>query len=103
MYISDYGYASSNCETKKLAGKSSEDLRACKDTNWLYKIKQEEWVMPQNTSNGNRVFYIMNVGTISYAYTYSNSFATRPVLYLNKNVKITGGDGTESSPYIFSL
>ena len=103
MYISDYGYASSNCETKKLAGKPSEDLRACSDTNWLYKIKQEEWVISQCTRNGNSVFYIMVVGVIGSAYTYSNSMATRPVLYLTSAVKINGGDGTSTNPYTLGI
>ena len=43
-------------------------------------------------------------------YTGSNTNSTailnlivRPVLYLKSNVKITGGDGTSSNPYILGL
>ena len=54
MYASDYGYASSNCETKKLYNQNSSnyDIRACNDTNWLYNIKNAEWLLDQNPDRG---------------------------------------------------
>ena len=109
MYASDYGYASDACETKQLYNNnsSSKDIRACNDTNWLYNIKNAEWLLDQNPDRGlgvdfyytNKNGYIDNSGGIFS----THNFHVRPVLYLTSAVQITGGDGTESNPYIFSL
>ena len=102
MYASDYGYAALNCETKLLGGNSSTDIRTCNTTNWLYNIKVNEWVMDQTGSSNQQAFYILSSGYMSYA-SYSNSFATRPVLYLKPEVQIESGDGTSTNPYKLSL
>ena len=99
MYVSDYGYASLNCETKKLYDTATTDLRACNDTNWLYNIKTYEWLLPQYSSHVRAAFYVESDG-----YVYDNTFTThqyavRPVVYLTSAVQITGGDGTESNRY----
>ena len=103
MYASDYGYASSNCETKALGGNSSTDIRTCNTTNWLYNIKVNEWVMPQLGSSNGNVFYIYNLGYMSNAGASSYTYATRPVLYLKPEVQIESGDGTSTNPYKLSL
>ena len=106
MYESDYGYASLNCETKKLyySSDSTQDLRACNDTNWLYNIKVDEWLLPQFSGHYVIAFCVSSVGIVDYAPNVDhNQFAVRPVLYLTSAVKITGGDGTESTPYQLSL
>ena len=101
MYVSDYGYASANCETKALYNSSDEtqDLRACNDTNWLYNIKVDEWLLPQDGRSSRDAFYVFSGGNV-YGYNVRYyQFAVRPVLYLTSAVQITGGEGTESSPY----
>ena len=104
MYASDYGYASDTCETKALYNSSSSnDLRACNTTNWLYNIKANEWVMPQLGSNIGNVFYIYSLGYMSNAGASSYTYATRPVLYLKPEVQIESGDGTSTNPYKLSL
>ena len=104
MYASDYGYASANCETKALYNSSSSnDLRACNTTNWLYNIKVNEWVMPQLGSNIGYVFYIYNLGYMANNGANSYTYATRPVLYLKPEVQIESGDGTSTNPYKLSL
>ena len=117
MYASDYGYASVNCETKKLYNKnaSNDDIRVCNDTNWLYNkntnplTSWREWLLPQNSSYEGHVYMLHDLGMIDN-YTGSNTNSTailnlivRPVLYLKSNVKITGGDGTSSNPYTLGL
>ena len=109
MYASDYGYASSNCETKKLYDQNSSnyDIRACNDTNWLYNIKNFEWLLDQNPDRGlgvnfyytNKNGYIENFGGMFSIH----KFHVRPVLYLISSVQITGGDGTSSNPYTLGL
>ena len=106
MYVSDYGYASSNCEGKNLYiyGNNTNDIRQCNSTNWLYNIKINEWLLNQDPDYAYGVFYLHNVGYITdggIAYNYQ--YATRPVVYLKSNIKITGGDGTSTNPYILGL
>ena len=110
MYESNYGYASANCETKKLYiglnGSSSNDLRACNDTNWLYNIKVNEWLLSPFSTNsiGNGLIFIAtSKGYIGSQYADLVQYATRPVLYLTSSVEITGGDGTSTDPYTLGL
>ena len=106
MYVSDYGYASSNCENKRIYdyNSSANDIRACNDTNWLYNIKDNEWILPQNAGTSNRAFYVNSNGHVNYNFVvYNGQFAVRPVLYLKSNVKITGGFGTSTNPYTLGL
>ena len=106
MYVSDYGYASSNCENKRIYdyNSSANDIRVCNDTNWLYNIKANEWILPQNAGTSNRAFYVNSNGHVNYNFVvYNGQFAVRPVLYLTSSVKITGGNGTSSSPYTLGL
>ena len=105
MYVSDYGYASSNCENKKIYdnNSSSNDIRACNGTNWLYNIKVNEWLLPQVASLSGCAFNVFSDGRADYSYFNYNQFAVRPVLYLISSAQITGGNGTSSSPYTLGL
>ena len=105
MYLSDYGYASSNCENKKIwdNNSSSNDIRACNGTNWLYNIKANEWLLPQNASDSLLAFIVNSDGFAYRDYVYRRQFAVRPVLYLTSSAKITGGSGTSSNPYTLGL
>ena len=105
MYLSDYGYASSNCENKKIydSNSSSNDIRACNGTNWLYNIKANEWLLPQLASRSSSAFVVFSDGRADLGNVFIRQFAVRPVLYLISSVQITGGDGTSSNPYIFGL
>ena len=104
MYLSDYGYASSNCENKKLydENSSSNDIRACNTTNWLFN-NDYQWLLPQNASVSNYAFYVNWVGGVNDVIVSDNQLGVRPVLYLKSNVLITGGDGTSSNPYKLSF
>ena len=105
MYVSDYGYASSNCENKKLydANSPSNDIRACNDTNWLYNIKTNEWLLPQDSSYNISAFGVHSVGLAYDSRVYDNQSAARPVLYLNSDVKIIVGHGTSTDPYVLGI
>ena len=104
MYLSDYGYASSNCENKKLydENSSSNDIRACNTTNWLFN-NDYQWLLPQNASVSNYAFYVNWVGGVNDVIVSDNQLGVRPVLYLKSNVSITSGDGTSSNPYKLSF
>ena len=104
MYVSDYGYASDACENKMLynSSDSTKDLRACNDTNWLYKGIYE-WLLPQFAYLSFNAFNVNADGLVYDVDVFSFEYGARPVLYLTSSVKITGGEGTSSSPYTLGL
>ena len=104
MYVSDYGYASSNCENKRIhdTNSSSNDIRACNTTNWLFK-SINEWILPQNASYSSNAFRVASSGLVGGSFVYNAQYAVRPVLYLTSFTQITGGEGTSSSPYTLGL
>ena len=111
MYASDYGYASENCEEKWLCDNNgSNDITTCNTTNWMYFKKYSyfgEWIFSQNVE-GVRISYdhcITNKygDPVKTCVIEQASALVRPVLYLKSNIKITGGDGTSSSPYTLGL
>ena len=106
MYASDYGYATENCELKLLynASSSSNDIRTCNNTNWLYNLKIEEKLLPQYTNaSESSVFFLMSNGQIHGIGSSTYGMAIRPVLYLKPDINITGGSGTSTNPYTLGL
>ena len=95
MYPSDYGYAAgSSCLSTALYSYSS----SCKNSDYLFSGVYE-WLQAPSASYSDSAAFLDSSGSvfaISYV-TYSD--AVRPVLYLNSNVKITGGDGSQSNPF----
>ena len=103
IYVSDYGYASINCETKWISDDNAEnDLRSCNSTNWLYNYLSREWLIVTTSSTSSGVFSVSNGEIVSFKYNYSAP-TVRPTLYLLSNVKITGGSGTSSDPYTLGI
>ena len=104
MYVSDYGYASDNCETKALNDyNNSNDLRICNNTNWLFNLKKLEATVTQYSNTSTSIHYIANNGIV--VSTYQASLAqtvVRPTLYLKSEVRIIDGEGTSTNPYIIS-
>ena len=103
MYLSDYGYASSNCENKRIndSNSSSNDIRACNATNWLFN-NAYQWLLSQSTSRSYYAFYVDSGGSVNYSFV-NYQFAARPVLFLKSNVLIKSGNGTNTNPYTFGL
>lgn len=66
----------------------------CKQNNWLYSGK-EYWLL---TNYDNKPIYISSNGSISYI-SPTTIKQVRPVLYLNSNVVIVGGDGSKENSY----
>ena len=104
MYVSDYGYASSNCENKRIwdSNSSSNDIRTCNGTNWLFN-NAYQWLLPQNASNSRNAFRVNSDGYVYSDIVSGFQGGVRPVLYLKSNVSITSGDGTSSNPYKLSF
>ena len=101
MYASDYGYAASDECTQNL---SNYNDTTCTVYNWLYNLKDKEWLLPQSARGGSNAFYVYSNGYVGYNFdVYNNQLAVRPVIYLKYNVQISSGDGTSSNPYKFIL
>ena len=96
MYPSDYGYAAGeSCLSTALYSYSS----SCKNTDYLF-IRKGEWLQAPFSSNNNGTNYLYTTGEVGYHVNVSlNSKAVRPVLYLNSNVQITDGIGSQSNPF----
>ena len=102
MYASDYGYAASDECTQTLY---KYDNATCKNNNWLYNIKVNEWILLHDAGASRHAFYVYSGGLVGdYSSVVSNvQFAVRPVLYLKPDVKITGGHGTSTDPYVIGI
>ena len=102
MYASDYGYGASKECTSNLD--NYHNSTNCKTTNnWLDK-SQDTWLLPQCSSGSDFAFILTSTGFVYFNdYVSLNEYAVRPVLSLSSNVKISGGEGTSSSPYQLSI
>ena len=108
MYPSDYGYATSggstaNRETCLDTELSNwDDYDDCFNNDWLYDSSNDQWTLTPHSSSSNPVFRVASYGNVFYSIA-SSSYAVFPALYLSSNVKISGGDGSESLPFTLSL
>ena len=110
MYPSDYGYATSggsttdrsSCLAKELYNWDRSSYSDCKNNDWLYSGTYQ-WTLTPNSFNANTVFHVLSIGNVNNSRYAGSSNAVYPALYLSSNVKISGGDGSVSSPFELSL
>ncbi len=105
MYASDFGYAASpRTWTQSIVYKPSSTTIS----SWLYSVSNE-WTISRDTSESYRAFtvsrFVMGFGHAGFVARDSVDETTnaRPTFYLASTVEITGGSGTESSPYRLSV
>ena len=92
----DYGYASSGCRNgEQTLYKYNNET--CTSTNWLYN-SDYQWLLAPRTEYSSAVRNVIRSGYVLYSNAV-NTYGARPVIYLSSSVKITGGNGTLSSPY----
>ena len=108
MYSSDYGYATNGgntgrdtCLSYNLV--SWNNYSDCYSNDWFYDSSNYQWTLTPYSSNSNFVFYVNSYGAVNFYIANSTSNAVSPALYLSSNVKISGGDGSENSPFELSL
>ena len=95
MYPSDYGYAAgSSCLSTALYDYRS----SCKNSDYLFSGVYE-WLQAPYASSSSRAARLNSSGYVYGSYTVPDSSAVRPVLYLNTNVQITGGDGSQGNAF----
>ena len=95
MYVSDYGYATSPNYWKY--GVSSILYENVSSNNWLY-TGWKEWTI-RSSDDWIGAFFITKFGYVELVEIYTVEADIRPTFYLNSNVTLTGGSGTESDPY----
>ncbi len=97
MYPSDYGYAAgSSCLSTALYNYDA----SCKNSDYLYFFSGvAEWLQAPDASGSSGVAVLYGTGEVVIAGSVSFSFAVSPVLYLNSNVQITGGDGSQGNAF----
>ncbi len=99
--VASYEYlyaASSGCHTV-----NGSNFTTCSNSDWL-KPASSAWTLTKNnasTSSNTLFLYIAGMGYISSG-SYQASSNVHPVVYLNSNVKIVGGSGIDTDPYILS-
>ena len=102
MYASDYGYSvkNSSCNHSSIS-LGSYNTTACGGSAWMLK-NGNEWTLSPNSSYA---YYVFSVNDIAYVNTdlALEGIGARPVLYLNSNVYITGGDGSINNPFQVGL
>ena len=104
IYPSDFGYASydeieenENYYCPKDLLLSEYRTEKCFNNNWL--AESSNYTISKRKTGG-YIYMLINY-KIDYVNS-DNSYGAKPTLYLKKDVKIVGGDGTESKPYQLS-
>ena len=113
MYPSDYGYATSGGSTTNREAcldidlyhwyyRSSNNYPDCYNNDWLYDSSNHQWTLTPNAGSSSAAFDVNSNGRVHNG-DASITRGVSPALYLNSNVKISGGSGTKESPYTLSL
>lgn len=108
MYVSDYGFAASANNWTTILFNYKNELNT--NNNWMF-LGTNEWTITRRNGSSNSVYWIRFQGLIHNWISYKDEINTtdirakssvRPTFYLNPDVKLIGGSGTESNPYRIS-
>ena len=98
MYPSDYGYAAGeSCLSTALNNYND----SCKNSDYLHK-SVDQWLQAPHASISSSASYLVSTGFVFGRYNATDSLAVFPVLYLESQTMITGGEGSSDSPFILS-
>ena len=95
MNASDYGYATSASHSITL---NMYDNSTYILNNWLYG-QGNEWTSIQNSNYADRALFVYFFGFVYGDWAFYGR-AVRPVVYLNSNIYVSSGDGSQLNPYI---
>lgn len=96
VYPSDFGFAVGGSNRNSCLSTELNSYRDnCVDNNWL--AGKSLWTMTPTTSMDYQIHYIAS-DVITKTAPYG-TYGVKPVVYLDTDVAITGGSGTESDPY----
>ena len=95
MYPSDYGYAAGqSCLTTALTSYAE----GCYQTNYLFNIVSQ-WLQSPVANSRYAATMLAGQNSVVCYDDLSTSTTLKAVLYLTSTTKITGGDGSQSSPF----
>ena len=97
-YASDYGYASTNTACRDNMRSETNYVFSCKNENWLF-INSWYWTLSPYSGNSDYVFVVSSGNGVA-SYSACNRNEVFPTVFLKSDIKITGGTGEESNPYI---
>ena len=111
MYPSDYGYATSGGSSKNRASCMArqvyrwhyDDYNDCKDNDWLYNSSQVQWTITPRIDDHSLIDVIdYNGGSLISSGAIDSTIVVNPVVHLKSTIKITGGTGSSTDPFILS-
>ncbi len=96
---SDYIKATTgkNCDS---INNVNSNYTECSQNNWLYIPNEKWWTLTPYSDTTIMLWYIGEAGFIDNNSTI-NSYGVRPVVYLSKDIKLTG-NGTKQNPFILA-
>ena len=108
MYASDYGYATSGgasttkekCLENNLASWRNDDISDCKNNDWIFN-GNETWLLSPSDHGGSEDVRISSNGSVLYQASSAIKIVF-PTVYLKSSVKYVSGDGSISSPFVFT-
>ena len=100
IYPSDYGYASTDSECRKMI-EHSNSLTNCKNNNWLQAFLSY-WTITSSSKNTTNAIRIASGSGIYNDSVTANYAGARPTLFLKSTVQILKGDGSSNNPYIIN-
>ena len=106
MYPSDYIYTyalrvDDVCYNTPISCRT--DAGAYPSLGWLYRSGYNQWTMSSRSSNTNSVFYIHSAGLVNFISANNSNGNGSLTVYLDRDVKITSGDGTIDNAYKLSM
>lgn len=104
MYPSDYGFAVGGEVREECLNYQniSYNIGDCKINDWLY-LGSQEWTITPLSGGISWTASVLSTGVLSFSNARTGIHNVRPTVFLDKNVKIINGEGTEENPYQLSL
>ena len=97
MYVSDYGYAASPENWNTNMGSLNTD--ANRNNNWMF-MGLQEWTITHWADYFYPISFIVSyIGNVNIGQVNGHSFVVRPTFYLESNVELISGSGTQTDPY----
>ena len=102
--VSEYIRSNSNKNRCGSFSLNNDNYSSCVNTGWMDTTAVSYWwTLSPSAIGSDFSFYVYSYGYVNANGVGSNGIAVRPVVYLSSEVKITGGDGSQSNPYQISL
>ena len=103
-YPSDYGYATdlSKCSQKLYGYDNNTDSYACRSNDWMYQIlgtSNNGWFLTPKSGVPYNSWAVTSNSYVMPNINCYNEFGVAPVLYLNPNQNVVGGNGSQNNPY----